>query len=375
MSKTKQDGDSTFNKLVRLLRLVRYVAEHGRQGVSWLDIRRDVYDGDVNDPVAGTPNDKLIRKFTRDRKDINSSLYLDDDDENEVEILQDTAIIQRNKGKYFIRNGLNLMLPMQLNEEEALALVSGVRLISEFIPPLRNASNNLWLRLKNQMSQEVLDECEFLTSATVSAIPMAHEVDHDVFMTILEALHTRQYIRVNQYVKAWPDDLEQCEFAPQVIYVKYHSWYVLGEVSGKQRILRIDRIKSAELSDEYQGNPLTLDELNELERDIQLDYNPFKPFPKTPADGWNIKLRVTGSFVQPCMETQWFPGEKKTLDSTSKSLIYEVNLKGLESITLWIMRALDCFEVLGPAELRDEIDRRVNEYLRRNCRNSVKNKN
>ena len=366
MSKTKQDGDSAFNKLVRLLRLVKYVAEHGRQGASWRDIRRNVYDGDVNDPVIGTQNDKLMRMFARDRKDINSSLYLDEDeDDNDVEILQDTAIIQKQGKNYAIRNGLNLMLPLQLKKEEALALVSGVRLISEFIPPLRNASNSLWLRLKNQMSQEVLDECEFLTSSTVSAIPMAHEVDHDVFMTILEALHNRQYIRVNQYIKAWPDDLEQCEFAPQVIYVKHHSWYVFGEVSGKQRILRIDRIKSADLSNEYQENPLTLDELNALERDIQLDYNPFKPFPKTPADGWNIKLRVTGSFVQPCMETEWFPGEKKIFDSKSKSLIYEVKLKGLEQITLWIMRALDCFEVLEPAELRDEIDRRVNAYCKR----------
>ena len=357
MSKTKQDGDSGFNKLVRLLRLVKYVAERGRQGASWRDIRRDVYDGNENDPVIGTPNDKLMRRFTRDRKDINLSFDPYDD---EVEILPDTAIIERNKGKYVIRNGLNLMLPMQLKKEEALALVSGVRLISEFIPPLSNASNTLWLRLKNQMSQEVLDECDVLTSATVSAIPMAHEVNHDVFMTILEAINNRQRVSIKEYVKAWPDDLEQCEFAPKIIYAKHHSWYVLGEVSGKQRILRIDRIKSAELSDEYQENPFTLSELKALEQDIKLDYNPFK---KAPAGGWNIKLRITGSFVQPCMETRWFPGEKKTPENNC--LIYEVNLKGLEAITLWIMRALNCIEVLEPAELRDEIDRRVNEYLSR----------
>ena len=65
------------------------------------------------------------------------------------------------------------------------------------------------------------------------------------------------------------------------------------------------------------------------------------------------------------METEWFPGEKKTLSPDGESLIYEVKLKGLEAVTLWIMRALDCVEVLKPAELRKEIDRRVNEYINR----------
>ena len=65
------------------------------------------------------------------------------------------------------------------------------------------------------------------------------------------------------------------------------------------------------------------------------------------------------------METQWFLGEKKTLDPKGGSLIYEVNLKGLEAITLWIMRALNCIEVLEPIELRKRIDKRVNEYVKR----------
>ena len=361
----KHDGDSAFNKLTRLLRLIKYVAEHGKNGVYWKDIRSEIYDGDPADPVISTKDDTLLRKFMRDRSDINSSFYIDEDDDYaDDDIHQDEAIIQKNKdGKYVIRNGLNLMLPMKLKKEEALALASGVRLISEFITPLHNASNNLWLRLKNQMSDEILSGCEFLISATTSAIPIAQKVDHDVFMNMIEALNEKQYISINEYATAWPDDLERCKFAPHIIYLKYHSWYAYGEVSGKKRILRLDRIKSAELCDEYQEDFPTAEELDELTRDIQLDYNPYKPFKKMPAGGWKIKLRITGSFVQPCLETVWFPGEKKTFDEKSKTLIYEVNLKGLEAITLWIMRALNCMEVLEPAELRDEIDRRVDTYL------------
>ena len=366
MTAKKQKGDTTFSKLRRLLRLVEYIAAHGREGVSWPNIRRDVYDGEADDSLKiDTKSDKLLRKFSRDKKDIDASFYIDEDDDYVDDCIhRDEAIIKRNKnGKYFIRNGLNLMLPMTLKKEEALALVSGVRMISEFIAPLHNASNNLWQRLKNQMSDEILSECEFLTSAIISAIPIAQKVDHDIFMDMIEALHEQQYIIINEYEKAWPDDLEQCKFAPRVLYLKHHSWYVYGEVSGSRRILRLDRIKSAELCDEYQEDFPKTEELEELAQDIRIDYNPFKPFKKMPLEGWNIKLRITGSFVRPCLETVWFPGEKKTLKG--KTLIYEVKLKGLESITLWIMRALNCMEVLEPSELREEIDRRVNEYLER----------
>ena len=123
----KHDGDSAFSKLMRLLRLIRFIAEHGRQGVTWKEIRRNIY---REYSEADTTDGALLRKFTRDRRSINESFYLDDDDGN---ILPDTVIIKKIKGKYVIHNGLNLMLPMTLKKEEALALVSGVRLIPQTV--------------------------------------------------------------------------------------------------------------------------------------------------------------------------------------------------------------------------------------------------
>ena len=52
-----------------------------------------------------------------------------------------------------------------------------------------------------------------------------------------------------------------------------------------------------------------------------------------------------------------------SIEEGSKSVLYEVELMGLEAITLWIMRALDCVEVLEPRKLADEVDRRVGAYL------------
>ena len=91
----------------------------------------------------------------------------------------------------------------------------------------------------------------------------------------------------------------------------------------------------------------------------------YNPFVKIPEGGYRVKLRITGSFVKPCMETKWFPDEVKDFNKEDGSLNYEVTLKGLEAITLWIMRALDCVEVIEPAELRDLVNARVKRYLDR----------
>ena len=349
----KQEGHKAFSKLTRLLRLVEYIAVNQKDGgVPWEKIKAEIYGNEY------ATDESLLRKFRRDIKDI-ADIYADDLLDN-GEIPVEAAVITKNKyGKYIIQNGLNLMLPTKLNEDEALALMSSVCLVPEFVSAFENASNKLWLRLKNQMSNEVLEKCEILTKAIVSAIPIAKSTNDEIFKLILDALHEKKYIEISEYQKVWPDDPEKCKFAPQIIYLKYHSWYVLGAINDKTKILRLDRIKSASLSHEEQE---FLPSIEELARDIQLDYNPFEKMPK---GGWKVKLRITGSFVQPCMETKWFPDEEKIFNKKDNSLIYSVTLKGLEEITLWIMRALNCIEVLEPKELRDRIDARVNEYLKK----------
>lgn len=361
----KKVGNKAFTKLSRLLRLVRFIAGQGAKGATWDEIREKIYEEDSE----GASDASLYRKFCRDQEDLAD--YYADDDDDDLGYPEGAAVIVKKKdykGDVFtIRNGLNLMLPMKLTEEEALALMSGVRLVSEFIRPLNQASNKLWQRLKNQINDDMVrEQCELLTEATVSAIPVATSINEKIFMDVLTAISEKMYVEIDEYSVAWANDLESCIFAPYVIYLKHHSWYVLGEVNGERKILRMDRIKSAILLDDYQENPLTQEELEALRRDISLDYNPFDE--NMPEEGWNIKLRITGSFVKPCLETEWFPNEKKDYDPESKSVIYTVNLKGLEAITLWIMRALDCMEVLEPTELRDIINKRVDEYMKRRKR-------
>ena len=122
---------------------------------------------------------------------------------------------------------------------------------------------------------------------------------------------------------------------------------------------RLGRMRLVEHLNDVDFIPIA-ESIKDLRRKIALDF-----FPANTEASHLVRLRITGKVARSCMETEWFPGEKKTWEEKSKSVLYEVELIGLEAITLWIMRALDCVEVLEPKELADEIDRRVGAYLER----------
>ena len=364
----KAEGNNAWSTLKRLFKLTKLLSERGSGGADWNDVRR-IYKED-----SSATDEALKRKFRRDREAL-MDIYEDEDIlEAGDEPPDGAAIIEKNAdGRYVIRSGVNLVLPMRLTEDQSFALTSSVRLIPAFLSPFGKASNELWRLLERHMPKTLLDECQTLTKAIVSAIPIAKKVDAHILETVLKALANKKILNILQYRKVWPDDPARCRFSPWTLYLKYHSWYILGELhegdSSRTSILRVDRIKIAEVLRDDQPHPCGGKALKELENDIRLDYNPFdKALPK---EGYHVKLRVTGPFVKPCQETKWFPGESCTpVGDGSGDIIYEVTLKGLESITLWIMRVLECIEVLEPAKLRDEIDRRVKAYTDR--RNRVK---
>jgi hypothetical protein len=94
-------------------------------------------------------------------------------------------------------------------------------------------------------------------------------------------------------------------------------------------------------------------------RDLEMDYHPLYG-----GVEFDVRLRIFGSFVQPATQTVWFKGQS-IKEQDDGSIVYSVRLKGLEAITLWIMRSLANIEVLEPVELRDDIDSRVDEYMER----------
>jgi len=354
----KEVGNDTWSTLKRLHRLVELLAKRGEAGVAFEEICANIYDKDAN-------SDALRRKFNRDKKRLHK-LYgdvLEDEEIDERERGEIVTIKKNSEGRYVMESRFNFMLPMKLDEKELLVLISGVSLAKHFLFPFSKASESLEEKLKRQIPEKFLAKSKKIAEAVASTVPIAEGVSEDVFMKVLDAIEKKKVLKIGQYTER-DGHASSCTLSPQLLFHKFHSWYVMGESPDKkdlaQPAFRLDRMKAVSLLDEDQPQPLSDKELEKRKRNIALDFNPAKP-----DETYHVTLRITGSFARPCMETEWFPGEKKTWEEGGKSVLYEVELMGLEAITLWIMRALDCVEVLEPRKLADEIDRRVRAYLER----------
>ena len=365
---SKGVGNDTWSSLKRLHRLVAVLVEGGERGVSFKRIHDEVYP-DFDDGPS------LRRKFNRDRNSLRK-LYgdmLEDDEiieEDREEIICVKCIKKKirnskdDEDRYVMESRFNFMMPMGLDEKQLLALVAGVSMAGHFLPPFSQASKEVMDMLRKRVLKNALEKSKKIADSMASTVPISQKVSGEDFMKVIDAIEKKRVLKIGQYTER-DGRLSTCTLSPYLLYHKFHSWYVMGDSPDKknpdQPAFRLDRMKAVEILDEDQPHPLSDEELETLKTNIALDFNPAKP-----DEEYRVKLKITGSFAQPSMETEWFPGETKRWekdDDGNKSVRYEVTLKGLEAITLWIMRALDCIEVLEPRKLTDEIDRRVGAYL------------
>ena len=353
----KEVGNDAWSTLKRLHRLVALLAEHGESGVSFEDIRTEIYPEDVSSA-------SLRRKFNRDRKNLRKLFgeVLEEEEIDERDHEETVTIKKNSEGRYVMKSRFNFMMPMKLDEKQLLALVAGVRLTQHFVNVLRNPSEEVWGKLKRQIPANFLDKSDRLSEAITANIPISRiKGDDEIFQKVLDAIEGKKVLKVGQYTNG-EGKTRTCTLSPYVLYLKHHAWYVMGlshDAPIKLLPFRLGRMRLVEHLNDVDFIPIA-ESMKDLRRRIALDF-----YPADTELSYFVRLRITGSFARPCMETEWFPGEKKSWEEGGKSVLYEVELMGLEAITLWIMRALDCVEVLEPKKLADEIDRRVGAYLER----------
>ena len=356
---------SAFEQLIRLHELVRLLTEQGERGATLNEIRDKVYDG-IDESEA------FNKKFLRDRKAL-EEIFSGDAHffEEEYDGVTDESDVKvfRKKGRYYIKSKYWFMLPMKIEKRELLSLVTGVKLAGDFIKPLKASAESLWNKLKKQFPGSEMKKGERLSEAISLAMPVSDfRPDREVFQKAIDAIDEKRVLGVGQYEDG-KGKKYACTISPHALFFKYHAWYLIGISPEKNKtspaVFRLNRIKAVELrsSENFIECPYSPEELR---NNIELDFDPYNPDKE-----YQVKLRITGDFAGPVMETEWYGGEnkKEERDPNGERIVhYEVKLKGLERITLWIMRALDCVEVLEPQELREEIDRRVSAYLKRGGR-------
>ncbi|MDR1874621.1 MAG: WYL domain-containing protein [Synergistaceae bacterium] len=354
------DKGSSWEHLVRLHTLVRFLVERGENGAALEEIRARVY------PDEELKTEAFRKKFGRDRDALQKIYSPDGDDADGGDV-----VVEEKNGRYFLKSSYGFMLPMKVNDGEVQALITGARLAGHFVKPLGPSAESLWNKLKKQFSASSMLKGDRLSQAISFAMPVS-EVDsggHEAFQKVVQAIDGRKVLKVREYED---HDGKKAAYtiSPYALYFKYHAWYLMGMCPERApspdsllpAVFRLNRMRLVEILPDARFIPCPYSP-EELRENIELDFHPANP-----GRMYHVKLRVTGSFARPVLETEWFRGEKKVkevMPGGDFCVSYEVKLKGLERITLWIMRALDSIEVLEPRELKDEIDRRVAVYLKR----------
>jgi predicted DNA-binding transcriptional regulator YafY len=333
------------------------MAEKNDAGASMEEICEKIYGKSNSDSACR-------RNFNRDcvflRQMVNEKWLRNEresDEPEEIEIRYD-----RKKKRYFMKGALFFMFPLRMNEEEAYVISSGIKLCKHFIKEYSGIADKLSEKLSSSIPGHVMDAGESLSNSLTLLMPVSNTESHNpkALDIVLNAVNKKHALKLTGYEGMNGETISDV-ISPYFLYFKYHSWYVWAAsgknnyTSGPYRLSRMRTIETLDGGAGYVG--MDGDAKDKMIRDLELDYHPAYG-----GKEFDIKLRVTGSFVQPAIQTEWFRGQEiKRQDDGS--IIYSVKLKGLEAITLWIMRSLSDIEVLEPIQLRDEIDRRVDAYL------------
>jgi predicted DNA-binding transcriptional regulator YafY len=264
--------------------------------------------------------------------------------------------------RYRLNGACFFMLPMKLSEEEVYILSAGVKLCKHFIAAYANSADKLSKKLRESIPRQVMDKGEELSGALTMLMPVsdAEQYNRGVTKAVLDSIVGKRALLLQQYVDT-KGSVSSETISPYLLYFKHHSWYVWARSSkyGRPGPYRLGRIKAARAMGQEQYIPPDRSK-DEIISDLRHDCHPLNEH-----EWYDIKLRITGNYANSVRLTQWFSEDEHFAPQKDGSLIYTVKLKGLESIAMWVMRSLDCMEVLEPRELRDMIDERVAAYVER----------
>jgi predicted DNA-binding transcriptional regulator YafY len=335
------------------------MAERDEKGASLEEICESIYEKTDRDSASK-------RMFNRDCKNLREMLNQkwSTDETQEAEPIGIEIAYDRKKKRYFLKGALFFMFPLRLNKEDAYIISSGIKLCKHFIREYSGTADKLSKELRRSIPGHVMDAGESLSDSLTMLMPVSKtgSGNTDALKIVLNAINNKRTLRLSGYEQMNGERIKDT-ITPYFLYFKYHSWYVwAASKSGdnKGRPFRLSRMSAIEMLDDgvdYVG--IEEGTKAKMIRDLELDYHPAYN-----GGEIHVRLRITGSFIRPAVQTEWFKGQEIKFQNDD-SIIFSVKLKGLEAITLWIMRALDCIEVLEPEELRNEIDRRVAEYMAR----------
>ena len=250
--------------------------------------------------------------------------------------------------------GTYFLPPINFTPAEAMSLVAlanemgrGDRL--PFYEPARRAAHKLEDSLPVALRQELKKLTQGIRIQPMPVSPLAAK--EAFYQQLIDARARRRVVRI-EYDSLTEWERIRTKLRPYHLLFSRHSWYVIGRSSLHRavRTFNLSRIASLE----------TLKEKFAIPHGFSLERHLGNAWQLIPGDGADNRVVICFKplVAQNVGEVIWHKKQKLEFQPDG-SLIFRVQVSGLQEIMWWILGYGDQAEVLEPPELREMVAKRA----------------
>lgn len=273
----------------------------------------------------------------------------------DLELLESSGVVfqyDRGTGRYSAERA-SLLPPVTLTHAEALALALASQTVRRggYVPD-ETVATSAALKLESILPQAVRDYCGPLLKRMEIRPDPASDVNsiRETLPIIQAALLNQRKLKVKYDSYAEGRIIDAVLHPHRLAYI-HRGWYVVAYTEEVSRILtyKVERILRMR----------TLEDTYRMSRDFSLDEYFGNAWLMIRGDvRYHVKVRFLEMVAGNVDEVHWHKTQCTTFQKDG-SLLFEVDVDGLEEISWWILGYGDQAQVLEPTELHDLIALRV----------------
>ncbi len=257
------------------------------------------------------------------------------------------------ESKRYNSDRLSLLPPVTLTHAEALAILLAARYVANH-PAITDpqAATSAGLKIESMLPASIQDHCETLLDRTeVRFDPASRPAGAMQWLpTVQSAIVTRNkiQIRYDSFYDGQPIDVIVHPY--RIAYI-HRGWYMIGytEAFEEIRTFKIERIMAIGVLD----NTYAMDSTFNLDKYLGNAWLMIRG--DTP---YHVRVRFSPMVARNVEEVVWHKTQK-TCRQEDGSLIFDVDVDGIDEISWWILGYGQEAEVLEPPALRQKIADRI----------------
>ena len=284
--------------------------------------------------------------------------------QEDIKMLRDeyrTEIIFKRKKpyRYYLKSEGDFLLSLNLNEEDVIALVAGLGMVSHFIPSMENNCKFLWNKIKKILPEKLINFGQWLSEVATVATPVS-SMNAEIFKTILKALRDKSMLELHYTSPYKKRETRSHILAPWGVFFRAHAWYLLAGKQQKQipYLFRLSRISKAEIRSDIA--------FIEPPKNYSQENFTASAWYATPGElNYNIRLKIVEPMATIVAETIWNPTQK-TIRLDQNTIELTANIPDLKEVARWVLSAAPYITVEEPHELRKIVWELSNKMMKLN---------